>query len=92
MTIDMVKKVISKLKFGKAAGPSRVVVEMVRATGDTGANMIRKLAITIIRDGKIPADWEQNFISSDFTREMVIISVPRQLSRTEMDGAGYKSH
>ena len=40
MTIDMVKKVISKLKFGKAAGPSGVVVEMVRAAGDTGAYMI----------------------------------------------------
>ena len=56
MTIDMVKKVISKLKFGKAAGPSGVVVEMVRAAGDTGANMIRSLAIAIIRDGNVPAD------------------------------------
>ena len=50
MTIDMVKKVLSKLKFGKAAGPSGVVMEMVRAAGDTGANMIRNLAIAIIRD------------------------------------------
>ena len=72
MIIDMVKKVISKLKFGKAAGTSGVVVEMVRAAGDTGANMIRHLAIAIIRDGKIPADWEQSFISSVFTRERVI--------------------
>ena len=53
MTIDMVKKVISKLKFGKAACPSGVVVEMVRAAGDTGPYMIRNLAIAIIRDGKV---------------------------------------
>ena len=33
MTIDMVKNVISKLKFDKAAGPSGVVVEMVRTAG-----------------------------------------------------------
>ena len=62
MTIGMVKKVISKLKFGKAAGPSGVVVEMVRAAGDTGANMICNLAIAIIRDEKVPADWEESFI------------------------------
>ena len=56
MTIDMVMKVISKCKFGKAAGSSGEVVEMVRAAGDTGANMIRDLAVVIIRDGKVPAD------------------------------------
>ena len=78
MTIDMVKKVISKFKFGKAAGPSGVVVEIVRAAGDTGANMIRNLTIAIIRDGKVPADWGQSFISYAFTRDMVICSGPRQ--------------
>ena len=79
MTIDRVKKVVSKLKFGKAAGPSGIVVEMVRAAGDTGANMICNLAIAIIWDGKVPADWEQSFISSAFTREKVICSGPMQL-------------
>ena len=79
MTFDMVKKVISKLKFGKAAGPLGVVVEMVRAAGDTGDNMIRNLTIAFIRDEKVPADWEQNFISSALTRERVICSGPRQL-------------
>ena len=59
----MVKKAISKMKSGKAAGPSGVVVEVIREAGDAGATMIRDLAITIIRDGKVLADWEQNFIS-----------------------------
>ena len=68
MAIDMVKKAIFKLKFGKAAGPSGIVVEMVRAAGDTSADIIRNLAMAIIRDGKIPADWEQSFISSAFTK------------------------
>ena len=48
ITIDMVKKAISKMKFGKAAGPSGVVVEMIRAAGDKGATMIPDLAIAII--------------------------------------------
>ena len=62
ITSDIVKKVISKMKFGKAAGPIGVVVEMTRAAVDTGVTMIRDLAIAIIRDGKVPADWEQSFI------------------------------
>ena len=30
--------------------------------GDMGASMIRDLAAAIIRDGKVPSDWEQSFI------------------------------
>ena len=37
-------------------------MEMIRAAGDMGASMIRDLAAAIIRDGKIPSDWEQSFI------------------------------
>ena len=62
ITIDMVKKAISKMKSGKAAGPSGIVVEMIKAAGDTGATMIRDLATAIIRDGKVPTDWEESFI------------------------------
>ena len=50
------------MKAGKAAGPSGIVLEMIRAAGDTGASVIRDLAVAIIRDGKVPSDWEQNFI------------------------------
>ena len=45
ITILMVKKVISKMNFSKTAGPSGVVVEMIRAAVDTGATVIRDLAI-----------------------------------------------
>ena len=64
ITIDMVKKAISQMKAGKAPGPSGIVVEMIRAAGDMGASMIRDLAAAIIRDGKVPSDWEQSFIVS----------------------------
>ena len=50
ITIDMVKK---------APGPSGIVGEMIRAAG---ASMISDLAAAIIRDGKVPSDWEQSFI------------------------------
>ena len=50
------------MKAGKAPGPSGIVVEMIRAAGDMGASMIHDLAVAIIRDGKVPSDWEQSFI------------------------------
>ena len=50
ITINMLKKAISQMKAGKATGPSGIVVEMIRA------------AVAIIRDGKVPSDWEQSFI------------------------------
>ena len=37
-------------------------MEMTRAAIDTGVTMIHDLAIAIIRDGKVPADWKQSFI------------------------------
>ena len=37
-------------------------MEMIKAAGDTGATMILDLATAIIRDGKVPIDWEQSFI------------------------------
>ena len=62
ITTDMVKKAISQMKAGKALGPSSIVVEMIRAAGDMGAAMTRDLAAAIIRNGKVPSDWEQSFI------------------------------
>ena len=35
---------------------------MIKTAGDTGATMIHELATAIIRDGKVPTDWEQSFI------------------------------
>ena len=62
ITIDMVKKAISQMKAGKAPGPLGIVVVMIRTAGDMGASMIRDLAAAIIRDGKVPSNWEQSFI------------------------------
>ena len=47
-TIDMVKKAISKMKSVKAAGPSRIVVEMITTADDTGATMILLLQLSVM--------------------------------------------
>ena len=43
VTIDMVKKAISQTKAGKAPGPSGIVVEKIRAAGDTDTSKIPQL-------------------------------------------------
>ena len=57
---DMVKKAISQMKAGKAR--DTLVVEMIRAAGDMGASMICDLATAIVRDGKVPSDWEHRIV------------------------------
>ena len=62
ITIEMVAKAIMKMKNGKAAGPSGIVTEMLKASGDTGVRLVADLANDMIRNGTIPSDWENNYI------------------------------
>ena len=50
------------MKSVRAAGPSGIVVEMIKAASDTGATMIHNLGTAIICEGKVPANWELSFI------------------------------
>ena len=60
--VEMVVKAIIKMKTGKAAGPSGIVAEMLKASGDTGARLVADLANDMVRNGVIPSDWEDSFI------------------------------
>ena len=54
---------------------------MIRAAGDTGASMIRDLAVAIIRDGKATSDWEQSLSVSTRVRGMHWIGATTVVSR-----------
>ena len=43
-------------------GPSGIVAEMLKASGDTGARLVADLANDMVRNGVIPSDWEDSFI------------------------------
>ena len=64
VTEEMISKAIGKMKFGKAAGPSGIVAEMLKSAGDTGVAIMRNLVESIIREGRIPTDWEESHIVS----------------------------
>ena len=56
---EMVREAVSKMKKGKAAGPSGVVAEMLKAAGEeTGIEMITNLTNQFVRNGVIPADCQ----------------------------------
>ena len=52
------------MKNGKAAGPSGVVAEMLRAAPDICRKIIADLMNTIMREGRVPADWNDSIIVS----------------------------
>ena len=53
---------IDKMKLGKAAGPSGVVADMLKAAGDDGTRWMTELCNAVVRDGKIPKDWSRSWL------------------------------
>ena len=62
VTREMVEKSITKMKLGKAPGPSGVVTEMLKASSDVCSEMIANLTNSIIRDNTMPSKWNYSII------------------------------
>jgi hypothetical protein len=52
------------MKNGKAAGTSQIIAEMFKASRDTGTMLICDLIASIVKNGNMPADWEESSIVS----------------------------
>ena len=55
-------KALSKMKCGKNAGPSGIIAEMLKAVGEEGVELVRKLAEAVFSNGMTPVGWEESFI------------------------------
>ena len=64
VTWEMVEKSISKMKLGKAPGPSGVVTKMLKASSDVCSEMIADLTNSIICDNTMPSEWNDSIIIS----------------------------
>ena len=53
---------LRKMKEGKAAGPSEVVAEMIRAAEELGVEWMTDLCNTIIVEERIPEDWKRSIL------------------------------
>lgn len=63
---EMVVEAVNKMKTGKAAGPTGVVIEMLKAGGDACIDLVTDLVNAIIHDGEIPSDWQVSSIVNCF--------------------------
>ena len=48
------------MKSGKAAGPSGIAAEMLKAAGEDGVTWVTNICNSIVREGKIPSDWRKS--------------------------------
>ena len=64
ITTEMVKKAINKVSLEKAAVPSGIVAEMLKAADSSGASMIRDFIEDIIFENRIPSEWQKSQLVS----------------------------
>jgi hypothetical protein len=60
ITTSEVGATIAKSKSGKAAGPSGIVVEMLKASGEDGVQWASDVCNKVLSDGCIPEDWSRS--------------------------------
>jgi len=54
----MVEDAIRRMKCGKAAGPSGIVAEMLKASDECGLVAVTELINQIIYEGSVPEEWQ----------------------------------
>ena len=59
---EEVAAAIKGLKVGKAAGPTGVVSEMMKAAGGFGSRWMTDLINNIVKEGCIPVDWRKSIL------------------------------
>ena len=64
VTTEMIRSALSKMKSGKAAGPSGITAEMLKATGDEGIQLMKELCQLVVNGKGIPSEWEESYIKN----------------------------
>ena len=54
------------MKCGKAASPSGIITEMLKAAGEEVVELMRELAEVVFNSSLIPAEWEESIVLSLF--------------------------
>jgi Reverse transcriptase (RNA-dependent DNA polymerase) len=64
ITDEEVRRAMSKMKGGKAPGPSGVGAELLSAAGEVGIKAMVELCNAIVREGRMPEDWSKSWLVS----------------------------
>ena len=57
-------KAISNMKSGKAAGPSGIVLEIFKASGEIGIDLVTALSNSMVNE--VSADWEISYVVNSY--------------------------
>ena len=63
------KSALAKMKKGKVPGTSGVVTEMLLASGDAGLDMMTSLFNFILKEKRIPTEWDISSIVNSFKQK-----------------------
>src|SRR5206468_3381003 len=61
-SVAEVKLAIAKAKSGKAAGPSGVAADMLKAAGEAGVRWVTDICNEVVRTGVVPVDWKRSWM------------------------------
>ena len=62
VTTEKIQAALGKMKAGKAAGPSGITAEMLKASGPEGVELIRQLGELVFGGDPVPKEWEESII------------------------------
>src|SRR6266516_3138462 len=62
ISVAEVRLAISKAKSGKAAGPSGVAVDMLKAAGEAGVKWVTDICNEVVSGGVVPLDWKRSWM------------------------------
>lgn len=62
ISVDEVRAAIAKMKTGKAAGPSGIGAEMLKATGEDGVAWVADLCNAVVKEGWMSTDWKKSWM------------------------------
>ena len=57
ISMSEVRLAVAKAKSGKAAGPSGVAADMLKAAGEAGVKWVTDICNEVVRSGVVPVDW-----------------------------------
>ena len=66
---------VKKMKNNKAAGPSGVVADMLKAAGDAGSIWATDVCNSVVKEGKIPQDWCKSWMVNVYKVKEMLWSV-----------------
>ena len=73
ITAAEVKQAMRKMKKNKACGPDGVPVEVWKALGEAGEQLLRKIFNMVLRTGRMPEEWRRSLITPIYKGKSYIL-------------------